>query len=358
MPPAPADTRDLRVIYAGREPGSDWPDGCAVLDEWEVLPVPRLAGVLGRAETVVILDPLSFPWETVTENFGEVPLVVVVPPEYDAEFLAAVFDGPVFRHLGFFDRVVVRDDALWNGLRRRHNWAEGQRMRVEAVEPEEVAREVVEILAENGSRPEADKPDRKGRGEAPAFDKAMHRVQEAVLGPRFDAVRRNRDPNLPLDVLEVGAGAGCWVRSFDPARTRFVGADKGEDAVRAARANFPGARFDRLGPDLALPYDDESFDLAFTVSVLHHNPTPAKRALLSEMWRVTRPGGRLIFLEDFVAGRGAMYPMSIGRFAGLVFEVTAGQVVLEDVEALRYPHDDVYRGGVICVSRLGIPKTW
>ena len=168
--------------------------------------------------------------------------------------------------------------------------------------------------------------------------------------------------DVTFDVLEVGAGIGRWASSFDLAKTRFVGVDISEGMVQAARANFPEGHFDRLGDDLILPYDDESFDLAFSVTVMHHNPTPAKRTLLSEMWRVTRPGGRLMFLEDFVTSRrsakSTVYPMSVLKFVELLIEATAGQAVLEHVESLQYPHDNLTRSGLLSVSKLGVPKTW
>ena len=108
-----------------------------------------------------------------------------------------------------------------------------------------------------------------------------------------------------------------------------------------------------------LPYDDESFDMTFSVGVMHRNPTPVRRALISEMWRVTRPGGRLIFLEEFVTDRRPdVYPMPVRKFVGLLLEATSGQVVLEHVESLRYPYDDLVRGGLLSLSRLGVPKTW
>jgi len=194
------------------------------------------------------------------------------------------------------------------------------------------------------------------------FNKAIHRVQSRALAPQLAAARGARAEDVPFDVLEVGAGVGRWASAFDLTKTRFFGVDVSEGMVSAARANFPEASFERLGPDLEVPHQDESFDLVYTVTVMHHNPTPAKKTLLSEMWRGARPGGRLIFLEDFVAAKrsenSTVYPMSVQGFVELLLEATNGQVVLEHFESVRYPHDDVTRGGLLAVTRLGVPKRW
>ena len=198
-------------------------------------------------------------------------------------------------------------------------------------------------------------------GDDQCFNKALHHVQATALKPWFAAAQEKHDAEVPLDVLEVGAGVGRWASSFDPARTRFVGVNVSEDLLGAARANFPEGRFDLLGSDLLFPYKDESFDLVFSVTVMHHNPAPTKRTLLSEMWRVTRPGGQLLFLENFVFTRQpekpVIYPMSVTEFEELILDATAGQVVLEHVESVRYPDEDLCRGGLISLLRLGISKT-
>jgi len=377
------------VFYAGRfadrVSAAGLPEGCEVLDDWGVLPA-SLAAVTERASTLVVLDPLSFPFEVLTGVQKEVPLVLLLPPEFDAGLLVAVFGKVILTHLGFFDRVATPDPIVWESLRDRYHWAASQLIALSGAEPYEAAKEIGGFLEE-----EREPPDFFGgdghyeaarywseRGDAladsapyraicsvshgPEFNKAIHRTQRAAIEPQFAAARGSRAEDIPFDVLEVGAGVGRWAASFDPTTTRFYGVDVSEGMVAAARANFPEARFDRIGEDLSLPYEDESFDLVFTVTVMHHNPVPSRRKLVSEMWRVTRPGGRLLFLEDFVTGgwteRSTVYPMPVNGFVELLLEATNGQVTLEHVESVKYPHDDRTRGGVLAVSRLGVPKRW
>jgi len=376
------------VFYAGRfadrVSDASLPEGCVVLDDWDVLPA-RLADVMEGASTLVVLDLFSFPFEALSGVQRDVPLIVALPAGFDTDFLTTVFGKAVFERLDFFDRVATADSGAWMSLRRRYGWAEGQSIRLGNGGPDEAAGEIWALLEAESAAPtffgdgsyEAARYWSE-RGDAlaesvphraicsvrhgPDFNKAMHRVQKAALEPQFAAAGGARAEDVPFDVLEVGVGIGRWAASFDLAKTRFFGVDISEGMVAAARANFPEGRFDRLEPDLRFPCDDESFDLVFSVTVMHHNPTPAKRTLLSEMWRVARPGGRLLFLEDFVVGRwsekSTVYPMSVLEFVGLLLEATNWQVTLEHVESLRYPHDDMTRGGIIAVSKLGVPKRW
>ncbi len=383
----PTNNAPHPVFYAGRflneVADAGLPEDYALLGDWDVLPL-QLSAALERANVLVVLDMLSFPFESLTGTLRDVPLILVLPAGFDTETLEAVFGRPAFGRLDFFDRVATPEAGVWEGLREGYGWRSNQRLEIGENRPGQVALEVSAKLEAEDALPtsfgegdyEADQYWTE-RGDTLAgtvphraicsvrhglrFNKAMHRVQAAILRPQFAAVRGTQHPDVPFDVLEVGVGVGRWAASFDLAKTGFTGVDISESMVRTARANFPECRFDRLDNDLVFPYEDESFDLAFSVTVMHHNPTPAKRNLLSEMWRVTRPGGRLIFLEDFVTGQRAgstVYPMPVSAFVGLLLEATAGQVVLEHMESLRYPHDDFVRGGLLCVSKLGVAKTW
>ncbi|CAA9372956.1 MAG: hypothetical protein AVDCRST_MAG93-8563, partial [uncultured Chloroflexia bacterium] len=256
------------------------------------------------------------------------------------------------------------DSALWEELRRKYRWAESQRVPVTSNDLNEITKTIHSLLETeptSSAIPEHARQAAWYQRDDPRLNKVLHRVQAAALEPRLAAVQEKSGAKVPLDVLEVGTGAGRWASSFEWTKTKFVGIDIREDLIRTARDNFPEGCFDLLSSDLLFPYDSESFDLVFSVVVMHRYSATAKRTLFSEMWRVTRAGGRLLFLEDFVftrqPERPAVYSMSVTEFEDLVLDATAGQVVLEHVESLRYPDEDSHRSGLVSLLRLGAPKS-
>ncbi len=68
----------------------------------------------------------------------------------------------------------------------------------------------------------------------------------------------------------------------------------------------------------------------------------------------------MLFLENFVftgqPEKPAIYPTSVTEFVNLILDATVGQVVLEHVGSLRYPHEDLFTGGLLSLLRLGVPK--
>jgi SAM-dependent methyltransferase len=334
---------------ADRVAGANLPGGYLVLGEHDTLTYEPPGVLNHRANVLVVLDLLSFPFEDMANRYWDIPMVVVLPSGSELGDLTTTFGPILFERLGFFDHVVVSDLALWEELRRVYRWAHSQRIPVVSDDPGEVAVAVCNLFESEPVPPNL------------RFRKAVHSVQAAALEPWFSASRGRCHAKGPLDVLEVGAGAGRWASSFDPVKARFVGIDTRADLVKTACANFPDQRFDHLGADLQFPYDDASFDVVFSVTAMQNNPEAARRTLLSEMWRAARAGGRLLFLEDFVSTRKpettSTYPVSVTKFVDLILDATDGQVVLEYVESLRYPDEDLHRGGLISLLKLGVPET-
>ncbi len=91
-------------------------------------------------------------------------------------------------------------------------------------------------------------------------------------------------------VLDLGCGAGRFVRALADAGADPVGVELAEGALERARLNVPGAEFLRM--DDEIPLEDSSVDLVWCSEVLEHVPDTA--ALLSETRRVLRTGGRLL----------------------------------------------------------------
>lgn len=380
------------TIYAGRFHGEVeecrskglLPESCRVLSEWEVFAY-EIRDLVRDARALVIVDPLSFPWEMFPEEGWEIPMAVLLDLGIEGAALKTVLGPALFDHLGFFDYLITTDTALWENLRQEYGWSEGQRISPESTRPEQVAAEAAYLLS--GEQPArtffgGDTYEAQHywseRGTALAnsmphravcsihhdlrFNKAMHQLQSSVLGEQFDRAQSARNTDIPFDVLEVGMGVGRWAQSFRAYNARFTGVDISEGMVQAARSSFPEHVFEQLGEDLTLPYEDECFDMVFSVTVMHHNPVDARRKLVAEMWRVAKPGGKLLFLEDFVTGKqtekSTVYPMPISEFTALLCESTFGGVILDHVESLRYPHDHMHRSAVLTLSKIGVPGTW
>ena len=88
-------------------------------------------------------------------------------------------------------------------------------------------------------------------------------------------------------VLDAGAGEGRYARYF-PAQ-RYTGVDL---AVGDAAWNY--TELDALGDLAKLPFADGTFDVALNIVTLEHVPEPL--AVLAEIARVLRPGGRLLLV--------------------------------------------------------------
>jgi SAM-dependent methyltransferase len=87
-------------------------------------------------------------------------------------------------------------------------------------------------------------------------------------------------------VLDVGGGPGYLTEALARADARCVTVDVSHDEL-FLHGRHPGAAM--VGDGCRLPVEDASVDACHSSNVLEHVPEP--RALLTELVRVTRPGG-------------------------------------------------------------------
>ena len=108
-------------------------------------------------------------------------------------------------------------------------------------------------------------------------------------------------------VLEIGCGSGGYALHLAEATgTRILGLDMNESGIhnanQLAQARGPAtqARFELRDVSQNLPGPPHTFDAAFANDVLCH--IPARPALLAEIFRVLKPGGRFVFSDALVIG--------------------------------------------------------
>ena len=134
-------------------------------------------------------------------------------------------------------------------------------------------------------------------------------VSQVAFGGRRGAVYRKMVSLTgvrPGDaVLDVGCSSGYLARKLAAAAGpagHVTGVDPSEPAIAYARRRaLPAMTFTvAVAQDLPLP--DDLFDVVTCTLALHHVPARKREAALREMFRVTRPGGRLL-AADFDPSR-------------------------------------------------------
>jgi SAM-dependent methyltransferase len=150
----------------------------------------------------------------------------------------------------------------------------------------------------------------------------------SVLRARVAAA--GRDVESMDDILDFGCGCGRVVRWWtDLPRPLLNGCDFDPELVAWCRAHLPFASFRVNDLEPPLPYEDESFDLVYSISVLTHLPLAIQQAWAKELSRVLKPGGlALVTLMGDSMARTELLPAELRRYESgepiVLFESLAG----------------------------------
>lgn len=97
-------------------------------------------------------------------------------------------------------------------------------------------------------------------------------------------------------VLDVGCGVGVTDGFLHDRVGSLTGIDVSSESVAMAAAANPSATY-RTFDGGAFPLEDETFDLAFAICVLHHVEPRNRARFAAELRRVVRPGGVVAIFE-------------------------------------------------------------
>jgi ubiquinone/menaquinone biosynthesis C-methylase UbiE len=106
-------------------------------------------------------------------------------------------------------------------------------------------------------------------------------------------------------VLDIGCSGGYLARKLAAAAGpagRLIGVDPSAAAIAYAQRRADGATSFTVGVAQDLPLLDSSFDVVTCTLTMHHVPARQRTAAFREMYRVTKPGGRLL-VADFDPAR-------------------------------------------------------
>jgi len=136
------------------------------------------------------------------------------------------------------------------------------------------------------------------------FSVLYDRIFTNVFSPRINQVIGSMNIEPGSRVLEVGVGTGLSLTAYPP-HCEVVGVDLAPDMLTRAQRKVERGGWDHVelavGDAQALQFSDESFDYVTSFHVVSVVPDP--RAMMREMTRVCRSGGRLVIINHFRSPR-------------------------------------------------------
>lgn len=133
-------------------------------------------------------------------------------------------------------------------------------------------------------------------------------------------------------VLDVGCSGGYLARKLAAVAGRaghVTGIDPSQAAIAYARRRAAGTMTFAVGVAQDLDLPDSSFDVVACTLAMHHLPARQRAAAVAQMFRVTKPGGRLL-VADFDPARR---PLALHAGGGRMRRAAATVGPLEELVA-------------------------
>lgn len=124
----------------------------------------------------------------------------------------------------------------------------------------------------------------------------VYRLSQAVLAPGNGMISEHLSQTfaqipMPATVLDVGCGPVSFLWNFG---MKPVGLDVCHTYTKKFR---DAGNLSVTASAAVLPFAADTFDLVFSMSLLHHLPDAMAQETIREIARITRPGGRAVLFD-------------------------------------------------------------
>jgi ubiquinone/menaquinone biosynthesis C-methylase UbiE len=193
---------------------------------------------------------------------------------------------------------------------------------------------------------------------------------EFLFGGTADIMRRQAIPPLrsarPKKILDVACGTGRTLAQLRAAfpDAELTGLDLSPYYLEEARS-IVGDDVELVqGNAEAMPMEDASVDAIVSVYLFHELPRNARRRVMAEMFRVLRPGGRVVLLDSVQCSDAEEIVYFLERFQAELHEPFYRDYIRDDLaSALRETGFDVqieggpaYLTKVVAATRPSVVK--
>lgn len=179
-------------------------------------------------------------------------------------------------------------------------------------------------------------------------------LERTALNAAIDMAGIESDNRL----LDLGTGTAAFLRQLGRRHMAFdeaIGIDSSPEMLARARVLPRGCRLSQADAT-KLPFPGQSFDVVSAIYLLHLLDRLERAAVLAEVRRVMRPGGRLVVVT-VAAPRSRMLRRALAPAARLARRRSATMLGLRPLD----PRPDLEGSGfVVCRARhiaMGYPST-
>jgi SAM-dependent methyltransferase len=138
---------------------------------------------------------------------------------------------------------------------------------------------------------------REALDRAVSFSGASHKFfAQAKAEELLRLARRHLGDPASLDALDAGCGIGLVDQHLRGRFGSLTGADVSAEALETAARENPGVGYE-LAHEGRLPFAEDTFDVTFAANVVQVVPDEQRAQFVSELARVTRPGGLVVVFE-------------------------------------------------------------